>query len=357
MAENNTQPAVEAEPTTPAAVTPAVEAVPADATPATEPAVITPAEVTAASRSKQTAEDLSFPVDQEILDILNFDPFPGGELPPEPAVAEGAETPPAAAPQQPSGQQTTDPAHPAEGTEAVPVTALPADPATTPAAPAATAPTADPQTVALQTQVQSLTAALAAAQSSTKAPAAAPDAKVPDAPDYMFSVPDQLLQLMGSEDPNQVRQGLQALMSGLGQSMHKIVMQAVDEKLATVPSMISQGQQVLAQRQIIFEDFYKAHPDLNQPALHSVVSNVGAQVQAEMGAQAWSPQLRDAIAVRVRQSLGLIQGTTQVAPAVPVPAPVTPAAVPKPPAMIGSGVSPAPKQAPILGDEILDLFG
>lgn len=358
MAETNSAQPAGAPATEPA---PAAVAVAEPVAPAAAPTEV-PAEVTAASRGKQTAEDISFPVDQEILDVMNHDPFPGGELPPEEKGA--AEAVPS---QQPSEQKPGEPAIPAEGGAAAPA-ATPAAPATTPAVPAAPAPMAVPENVALQAQVTSLQAALARMQSQQTQPAQQPAAQKPaEKPDFMFNVPDQLIQLMGSEDPSQVRQGVQALMAGLGQSIHGIVMEAVDAKFASVPSMITQGQEMLAQKQNIFDDFYKAHPDLNQPALHSIIANVGAQVQAEMGLHAWSPQLRDAIAVRVRQSLGQIQGATQVAApaaltAVPVPAPApAPVAtpVPVPPAMIGSGVSPAPAPSgDALARDIVDtLFG
>ncbi len=137
----------------------------------------------------------------------------------------------------------------------------------------------------------------------------------PEVPPYEFNIPDGLVALLDSEVPAERQKGIGALMQGTARAVHATVMQQVakqvQELTQNLPQVVNQGIQQHNYAREIFSDFYNTHKHLNRPELRSLVVQTAQAVMQETGAQAWSPQLRDAIAQRVTAVL------TQVVPPAP----------------------------------------
>lgn len=151
-------------------------------------------------------------------------------------------------------------------------------------------------------------------------------------PEYMFQIPDQLMQLMESEDVGERKQGIQYLLSSALKNAHKSMLQQVNGMMtAYVPQQLTQHQQTNELKETIKSDFYSTHKDLNTPEIRQIVAMVTPQVTQELGVSTWSPTLRDAIAARVKAMLQI--GVTQPAtPANPAPTQFVPGSRPAAPA-------------------------
>jgi hypothetical protein len=268
------------EPTnTPAEPTPAVEPTPADPAPEFDD------------------------VESMVESVIQFDPFAQGEEAPAEGPAPGTE-PPAPAP------------------EGEPPVAEPG----TPAPVEAPAPEENPEMAAMRTQLEQANALVASyAQLVNREPAGGVEGEeTPDAPPaYNFNIPDDIMSGFGSEDAAEQKRAVAALMNGVAQSIHQTVRNEFAQRLATeVPNVINERVQQQAYQQTVFSDFYQAHPDLNRPELRTLVVDTARTLMGEMTRQgrqvAWTPQLRDAVATRVKQIL---------VPPAPVVAPVQPAPV------------------------------
>lgn len=145
-------------------------------------------------------------------------------------------------------------------------------------------------------------------------------------PDYAFTIPDGLMNLMDSEDTAERRQGIGALAQGVAQTVHKQMLGQVQEMMSSVvPQTVMNVVQQQTQAKAIFEDFYGTHQDLNKEELKPIIVQVAEKVMKEAGTQEWSPKVRDVIAARVKSLLQ--QGTAPVAPAAPTTPPASPGGV------------------------------
>jgi hypothetical protein len=158
-------------------------------------------------------------------------------------------------------------------------------------------------------------------------------------PDYTVRIPDKLLDMLRSENPEEHRQGLAAVVQGTAQTVHRQVMTAAIAHVnETVPLLIQTQIGNTQTQAAVAQDFYTTYPQYNNPAAITLVVNEAAALAAETGISSWSPEFRDAVAARVDQ---VIQGFRPTAGA-PAPAKAggtAPAG--KPPAMSGGGTRPA----------------
>lgn len=280
---------------------------------------------------------------EEAQDILQFDPFAdkGKEK-----KAEEEKTPKEETPKEETPAATTEKGQtekkPTADEGKVPI------PAEVPAKP-----TDDSSMALLTQQIAALTdrastaeTALAAMQAQSK-PATPGE---PQPPNFDFIIPDALVGSLSSDDPVEVKQGIQALVKGVGQTVHRIVMEEVNsiverERTAMTTSVSNQQQMVNLQ-----QDFYAKFPELNNPALKPVVGNVAQQVMSELGVKEWSSEIRDVVGNRVRALL-----TVGVAPE-PIPEPT-----PKPPMLTGGtgrpATGPGPSVDALQRDVVETLFG
>jgi hypothetical protein len=136
----------------------------------------------------------------------------------------------------------------------------------------------------------------------------APQEQGPQIPDYNFTLPDQLVALIESEDPVQRRQGLAMFAQGVARTVHantlSDVMRAREEMAHLMPQYVEAVQKQQNQVREVFQDFYGTHKDLDRPELRPLVVSVAQQILQESGANTWSPELRDKIAGKVRGVLG-----------------------------------------------------
>lgn len=275
---------------------PATTSAPAVAAPAVTSPAPAPASAPAAtpSSSEMTAEE-----------VLRFDPFGSNEgtsgSSASNAGGDGSQEEPAPTP-------PTPPAQP---------------PATTPTTPAAE----NPEMALMRKQLEDARALLQTGQPTEAQPAPA-NSPYEAVPAYDFNINDELIGALNSGDPQAMKIGLAAVSQGVAQAVHKTILAQI--KTAIGPHLMQQmvqGMQAQQQQEQVAKDFYGTYPELNTPALRSVVLSTAQQLAAETGASEYSPQFRDAVAARVRSVLGM-----QVPQAQPTP-------LPQPPVMLGGGNS------------------
>lgn len=223
---------------------------------------------------------------EEISDILSFDPFAADGDTPEETGGEVEEEEVSASAPEPGSEEE-------EGMSALAAAA--------PAPASAEMEQLRLQNQWLQQQMERFMASPPAPQKGTEAPTA------PAVPDYGFTIPPQLMQLLDSEDAGQRAQGLQYFAQGVAQTVHRTLMAEVKSELGkqaeSVPRTIASAIDQRTQAQEIFRDFYGTYPELNNPALYSLVQSVATQVmQTKRGP--WGPQIRDEVGKAVYGVLG-----------------------------------------------------
>lgn len=202
-------------------------------------------------------------------------------------------------------------------------------------------PVLDPAIAALQAQNAALEARLNTFQQQPEAQASAPAAA--PIPDYQFAIPQELVQMMGSEDPADRQRGMVTFAAGIAQSIHQQIRSEYEGAMQTyVQQQASSSQQANEVR----EDFYGKYPELNKPELYGLVQSVGQEVARRLGASNYSPELRDAIATQVKATLG----TTAPRQVKSIP-PKTPRAGKK-----GGGGGRPGAGSKSVGDQIVDLL-
>lgn len=272
-------------------------------------------------------------------DVLRFDPFQ------EDASEEG---------EPPAEPEAEAPAEPPK-----------ADPPAVPVAPAAAAPTAPSPTadeiLALNRQLLEQNRMLSERLAGTPAPKKE-EPKEDPIPAYAFNLPKEIEDAWNSEDPATRMGALRAVLSASLQTAHRQLRneyrQFVERQSEQMVGSLTQRNAAAERNKSIFNDFYGKFPTLNQPELRSLVATVTQQVEAETGAKAWSPELRDKIGERVFSVLKRVApGTSGSEP----PKSTTSA----PPKMRGATARPA-GVVPAAGDEdpqtraladILDISG
>jgi hypothetical protein len=166
-------------------------------------------------------------------------------------------------------------------------------------------------------------------------------------PPYDYHMPEQLYDLLDSESPDERRTGLHAVMKGISQNVHRTVLQQVQGMMtAYVPQQLEQHTQQAELRSTISQDFYSTHKDLDKPEIRNIVASVTPQVMQQLGANAWTPQVRDAIAAQVKALLNYGQAPAQQ----PQPAPQQHAP------LMDQGAAPAPSSASSVQNDIMNTL-
>ncbi len=278
----------------------------------------------------------------EAAKIFDFDAF---EPPAQPSTTD-----PAPAPVPPAGTPAPSPAAQPPQPAAAPAAPAPV------AAPAATAPGAAPPAAGqmspeeaslLRQQVRDYEARLAQQpQPGGQPQPGQPGEPEVDVPPYQFQIPQELGQLLTSENPQERLAGTNYLLTGAARTVHKTVHQAIRTELGKVlPVIVNTLIQQHAQQQAVFNDFYGTFKELNRPELYTLVKQVGQQVMEEYGTQTWSADLRNAVGQRVKQIIsGAIPAPASMQPTLTPAAPAT-AAPAQPPHMTGTTSRPAPLNA------------
>ena len=254
-------------------------------------------------------EDTGKASELEIRELLTWDPYAdeGEEHPGEKRAKSPAETPPEGRDETP---QPGKPGEQAKGTEQEPKA---------------------PQSDELQQMRQALADAQRTIQQlmqQSTAPKPAPTQTAEQEEEaernrlngvYAYQIPDQLAEAIGSENLSERKMALAALFNSLGKETHfnalKDVREALQHLVGRIPEMVQGAVQKQSTQHDLAQDLYGAHPDLNKPAIRRLVPDIAQGVMRELGATQWSGQLRDAVARRVREELGLAQPQAAAAPA------------------------------------------
>jgi hypothetical protein len=199
----------------------------------------------------------------------------------------------------------------------------------------------------------------------------------PPVPNYMFEIPDPLLEGLRSEDPGVQRAAYAHLIAGAAQEIHRQMQGTLSENLGPViEQRLRATIQEESRRKAMHDDFYGTYKFLDVPRLKPMVAETANQVAAEWRTSQWSPQMRDEVYRRVVESLRSVataaggipqpQGPPSVpasgaAPAAPTPAVLgnLGAAVPQagqPPVILEPGVRPGLRQHGAVADEIEELL-
>lgn len=134
----------------------------------------------------------------------------------------------------------------------------------------------------------------------------------PEVPQYDLQIPDELWNAMNNDDPYERKRAHQAYNQAVAAHVHQRVQQEFQQTMQRqIPVQVQRLMAHQAAVQQVFNDFYGHHPDLNRPELRQLVYGAAQQVMQETGQRSWTPQLRDAVAQRVRQ---FVPGTQQPAP-------------------------------------------
>lgn len=284
-------------------------AAPSSAPSSPTPSPASPAPGTAAPAGVAASE----PAPSQEVDIqalMRFDPFTPEPAAPEPATQEPV------SPEQPPAPVAGD------------------APASAPAAPMV-APGEEP----VEVKIARLEGELAALRTPPQ-PAQQPKDESDPIPAYNFTVPDQLMQMLGSESVEERKTGIQHVMRGTARAVHQLVLQEV---ASTLPSVISMMTQQAIKSAEVQQRFYSKYPALKDEVFRPAILSVAQTILKERKASEWSDELGDAIASAVFKRLGIVQAPPQAAPA---PAP-------RPPAVLPGNARPAPSYS--VSDEIMDL--
>lgn len=191
----------------------------------------------------------------------------------------------------------------------------PAQPASAATAPAAVPPS---EVQALKAQVQALQALLERQGATSATPAGGPAPAPAQAPggadaqptaeqlmDYRVPIPNDVLNAINSEDPNQVAAGIHHLVNNFAKLTHQRVMQHVDQLVHERLAQQSSTQAISSQQQEMMRDYYGQFPAHDDPLNRVVVAMEAQAMWAEQPALAWSAETRNALGARVNAKLGL----------------------------------------------------
>ena len=245
-------------------------------------------------------------ISDEVISVLGYDPF---GPPPEPAPPQPTPTgqPPAAPPGQ------------------VPPVQQPA-----------VQPPSELET--LRQHVQQLEQRL------TQPAAPAPQPGAPGAPQpidpiptYQYEIPDQVLQMLSSEDPSHRKVALGNVMTAVSRSVHGLM----QKELAQVIPMLARQvvQEHLAQQEV-GKEFYTKYPTLDKPELRPLIYQIASSWAQQNPNAGWNAQTRDAIARVVHATFNMPfpgQGNGQASPPPPPQAPTMMPTMSRPAATLSAG--------------------
>lgn len=182
----------------------------------------------------------------------------------------------------------------------------------------------DAEMIALRAQVEQLQQMLVQQGQQQQQPAKQA-AEAPALPNYAVQIPPQILKLLDSEDPTERAQGLSNLVEGTSVMVHRNMRQematVVQELLKVMPGLAQHQAGSMVTAQTVQQDFYGAHPDLNNELLRPMVMQVAQKLMGDRkwAGQGWSGELRDTIAQTVREQLkGVVQVPQAKVPVQPV---------------------------------------
>ena len=165
----------------------------------------------------------------------------------------------------------------------------------------------------------------AGTQAQTSTPAQTPEDKqkqwhesvAKSLPAYQMRIPDEILQKMGSDDPNVIRAGLAEFAQGVAQVTHYNVamqmeqrLEALEQKLleksvSTFKQQTQAEQEAEKARTAIQKDFYGTFPELDKPELKLFIQTQAKLLAEQYGVNSWNESFRNALGEHVKRILGI----------------------------------------------------
>ena len=143
-----------------------------------------------------------------------------------------------------------------------------------------------------------------------------------DEPSFRFTIPQELHNLLNSDEATERQQGLSLFAEGIARGAFQQAQARLEQALTErIPQIVNERIAQSRNQQQMKEDFYGSHPDLNNEAFAPVILQVARQVAQEKGYESWNKDLRDTTATRVRKLLQM-------------PEPKKGKAAPRPPATV-----------------------
>ena len=253
-------------------------------------------------------------VPSEVVAVLGYDPFgPAEEAPPQPPPTQ-----PQAVPPQP-GQPVAQPAVPTQPNELE---------------------TLRQQLGQVTRELQTLRQP---AQPQPGQPGH-PAGPIDPVPTYQYEIPDQVLQLMASENPADRKLALGNVMTAVSRSVHGLMQK---ELAQVIPALARQVMMEHLGQQEVGKDFYSKYSDLDKPHLRPLIYQIAAGWAQQNPQAGWNEQTRDAIARIVYQTFNM-----QFPGGSPQAQPAPPAA----PVMMPTMTRPAVSHMPTEQEELMDLL-
>jgi hypothetical protein len=160
-------------------------------------------------------------------------------------------------------------------------------------------------------------------------------------PAYQYEIPEQLVQLMASEDPGHRKLALSNVMTAVSRSVHGLMQR---ELAQVIPALARQVMMEHLGQQEVGKDFYSVYRDLDKPELRPLIYQIAAGWAQQNPGAVWNAQTRDAIARAVYQTFGRpMPGNGAAAP-------------PAAPVMMPTMSRPAASHAMTEQEEMLDLL-
>lgn len=139
--------------------------------------------------------------------------------------------------------------------------------------------------------------------------------QTPEQPAYQFRVSRELVDALGSDEPEQREAAVSALansmMNRIATDFKAALVQLESRIMATVPQQVQQTSDVRATQQQIEQDFYSAFPTLNNPMLKDTVWRLVYQLGQAEGLTSWNEDFRNRAGEAVHAVLGIPKAAIQ----------------------------------------------
>lgn len=125
---------------------------------------------------------------------------------------------------------------------------------------------------------------------------------------YGLNITDEMLAMVTSQDPAQVRLALNTIVNGVANLLHNNIQTEYRAHVSeAVQSYYTKRSEDEGKRREVFDDFYGKYPTLNDPVLLPIVARVAKEEMTQLGDNVnWSPTLRDKIGTRVMQEIAVL---------------------------------------------------
>ena len=178
-------------------------------------------------------------------------------------------------------------------------------------------PKSDPEAANMQKAVEEMQKTLEEMKKTREEPKKETKQQVDDIPSYLFDIPDQVVSMLGSEDPGEAKKGAAFLIASAGRSIHQSIRKEIVEKFAPAfqKIMLQQVFGSLQQKDTqnsVRTDFYGKFPQYDKPELRPVVQEAAKALAKEMGVKQYGPEFRDALGERLGLLFASITQTPEV---------------------------------------------